>query len=242
MPVAWLDSVEWSLGPERVLRNVLACAGFSFQNESEEICELRFTGRYARIDGFRRTRAKTQLTVMSGGFDSDALVIQTEPQRAGRVVLAAFETGSGMATDQPKEKTRLLSDLEKSALAQAEQPSEQGWYPDPLRAGEGTERFFSTEPGQWTGRTRGDHKAPKRDLSQSVGSVSVSAQEIQASALIRDIEIKQLTDDEAVWSYLIGKQVFANILDPDEWSIAILAQVTKSFLIFRWMVPKADIH
>ncbi len=138
-----------------------------------------------------------------------------------------------MATDQPKEKTTLLSDLEKSALAQAEQPSEQGWYPDPLRAGEGTERFFSTELGQWTGRTRGDYKAPKRDLSQSVGSVSVSAEEIQASALIRDIDIKQLTDDEAVWSYLIGKQVFANILDPDEWSIAILAQVTKSFLIFQ---------
>ena len=98
-----------------------------------------------------------------------------------------------MTTDQLEERTKLLSDVEKAALAQAEQPSEQGWYPDPLSEGEGTERFFSTELGQWTGRTRGNHAAPKRDLSQFSGSVPSSPQSpLTGAARVRSAEASNM--------------------------------------------------
>jgi hypothetical protein len=96
-----------------------------------------------------------------------------------------------MTTHQLEEKTKLLSDVEKAALSQVEKPSEQGWYPDPL--GEGAERFFSTELGQWTGRTRGNHAAPKRDLSQFSGSVPSPTQgPLTGTARVRAAEASSM--------------------------------------------------
>jgi hypothetical protein len=176
-----------------------------------------------------------------------------------------------MATEQRGERSRSLSDLEKSTLAKAEQPAKQGWYPDPLAPDDGIERFFSRALGQpkWTGATRpavplsdreidaleraeqpseqGWYPDPlaadegtQRFFSKTRGQSRWTGKTRQAVSLrkaavpeTRNIDINGLTDDEAVWSHLVGKPVLVNILDRDEWSIAILAQVTDSFLIFQ---------
>jgi hypothetical protein len=75
---------------------------------------------------------------------------------------------------------------------------------------------------------------------QSASSMPAQEQAVGSDDIRHNIDVNQLTSDEAIWSYLVGKHVRTNIIDPHFYSRVTLAQVTESFLIFQWKNPNGS--